>query len=164
MSNQPPYGYPGGPQGYQGGGYPPPPGSPPGKTKTLNLEYNTAGLLCYIPGCCCLVNVIPCILWLATEPKENRLLRFHSVQGLLLAGVWVICWILLTIISIVFGMGMSAMPGTGLAYAGGGLILLLIRLVVGVGLLTVHIIAMVKANQGVMWKLPIIGDIAEKNA
>jgi len=164
MSNQPPYGYPGGPQGYQGGGYPPPPGPPPGKTKTLNLEYNLAGLLCYIPGCCCLVNVVPCILWLATEPKENRLLRFHSIQGLLLAGVWIAVWILFTILSVAFGLGMSMTPGAGLAQAGGGLILLLIRLVVGVGLLAVHIIAMVKANQGQMWKLPIIGDIAEKNA
>jgi uncharacterized membrane protein len=164
MSNQPPYGYPGGPQGYQGGGYPPPQGSPPGKTKTLNLEYNTAALLCYLPGCCCLINLVPCIIWLATEPKENRLLRFHSLQGIGLAIVWVICWILFTIISIVFGMGMSFTPGSSVAYAGGGLILLLIRLVVGVGLLTIHIIGMVKANQGVMWKLPIIGDMAEKNA
>ncbi len=163
MSSQPPYGYPGGPQGYQGGGYPPP-GPPTGKTKTLNLDYNTAGLLCYIPTCFCLANVIPCVLWLATEPRENRLLRFHSVQGLLLAGVWIIVWILFTILSIVFGTGMSLMPGTGLAGAGGALILLLIRLVVGIGLLAVHIIAMVKANQGQMWKLPIIGDIAEKNA
>jgi uncharacterized membrane protein len=30
--------------------------------------------------------------------------------------------------------------------------------------LAVHIMGMVKANQGQMWKLPIIGDIAEKNA
>jgi len=86
------------------------------------------------------------------------------VQGLLLAGVWIVVWILFTILSIIFGTGMSLMPGTGLAEAGLGLIFLLIRLVVGIGLLAVHIIAMVKASQGVMWKLPVIGDIAEKNA
>ena len=82
----------------------------------------------------------------------------------MLAGVWIAVWILFTILSVAFGLGMSMTPGAGLAQAGGGLILLLIRLVVGVGLLAVHIIAMVKANQGQMWKLPIIGDIAEKNA
>jgi uncharacterized membrane protein len=164
MSNQPPYGYPGGSQGYQGGGYPPPPGPPSGKTKVLNLDQNVAGLLCYIPTCCCLINLIPCILWLATEPKENRLLRFHSLQGLFLAGIWIIVWILFTILSIAFGVSMSMMPGTGLAEAGGGLILLLIRACVGIGLLIVHIIAMVKANQNQMWKIPFIGDIAEKNA
>jgi len=163
MSNQPPYGYPGGPQGYEGGGFPPP-GAPTGKTKTLNLDYNVAGLLCYIPGCCCLLNVVPCILWLATEPKENRFLRFHSVQGLLLAGVWIAVWILFTIISIAFGMGMSMTPGSGLAEAGGGLLLFLIRVLVGCGLLALHIIAMMKAYQGQIWKLPVIGDIAEKNS
>ncbi len=91
-------------------------------------------------------------------------MRFHSLQGLFLAGVWVVCWIVFLILGIAFGVSMSAMPGTGLAQAGGGLLLLLIRLVVGLGLLAVHIIAMIKANQGVMYKLPIIGDLAEKNA
>jgi uncharacterized membrane protein len=161
MSNQPPYGY------NQGGGYPPPPPPPPlgdGKTKVLSMAYNTAALLCYIPTCCCLVNIIPCILWLATEPKENRLLRFHALQGLLLACVWIAVWIIFTVVGIAFGVSMSAMPGTGLAQAGGGLMLLLIRAAVGIGLLIVHILGMVKANQGVMWKLPVIGDIAEKNA
>jgi uncharacterized membrane protein len=165
MSSQPPYGYPGG-QGYQGGypPQPPPPPSEPGKTKTLNMNYNTAALLCYIPTCCCLINLVPCILWLATEPKENRFLRFHSVQGLLLFGVWIAIWIIFTILQVAFGMGMAFTPGTDMARAGGGLIIILLRFLVWVILLVVHIIGMVKANQGQIWKLPIIGDIAEKNA
>jgi hypothetical protein len=84
MSSQPPYGYPGGPQGYQQGGYPPPSPPPTGQTKVLNLNYNTAALLCYIPTCCCLINLIPCIIWLASEPRENKFLRFHALQGLFL--------------------------------------------------------------------------------
>ena len=160
MSDQPPYGY------NQGGGYPPPP--PPqgdGKTKVLSMGYNTAALLCYIPTCCCGLNLIPCILWLATEPRENRLVRFHALQGLLLFGVWVVVWIVFTILGVAFGVSMSVMPdGGGLAEAGGGLVLLLVRMCVGIGLLIVHVLAMVKANSGQMWKLPVIGDIAEKNA
>ena len=159
MSSQPPYGYP----GSQGGGYPPPP-PPTNKTKVLNLEYNTAALLCYIPTCCCLVNLIAGILFFATEPRENRLLRFHAMQGMLLAGVWIIVWIVFTILSIALGVSTSFAPGGDLVRASGGLLVLLIRLVVGVALLAVHIMGMVKANQGQMWKLPIIGDIAEKNA
>ena len=162
MSNQPPYGY------NQGGAYPPPPPPPlgEGKTKVLSMGYNTAALLCYIPTCCCLINLIPCILWLATEPRENRLLRFHALQGLLLACVWIAVWIVFTILGFAFGISMSIVPGAGggLAQAGGGLILLLIRMCVGIVLLIVHILGMVKANSGQMWKLPIIGDIAEKNA
>jgi uncharacterized membrane protein len=158
MSSQPPYGYP----GSQGGGYPPPP-PPTNKTKVLNLEYNTAGLLCYIPTCCCLVNIIAGILFLATEPKENRLLRFHALQGLLLGGIWIIVWVVFTILQVAMGVSVSMMPGAGMAQAGGGLLILLLRLVVGLVLLAIHIMGMVKANQGQMWKLPIIGDIAEKN-
>src|SRR5215471_4644117 len=102
MSSQPPYGQGGYQGGYQGGGYgaPPPPGPTPGKTKTLNLDYGVAAMLNYIPTCFCCINVIPCILWLATEPKENRFLRFHSIQGLLLFGVWVILWIIFAVIGL----------------------------------------------------------------
>lgn len=159
MSSQPPYGYP----GSQGGGYPPPP-PPTNKTKVLNMEYNTAALLCYIPTCCCLLNVIAGIVFFATEPKENRLLRFHAMQGMLLAGVWVIVWIIFTILGIALGVSTSFTPGGDMVRAGGGLLMIMVRLVVLVVFLAVHIMGMVKANQGQMWKLPIIGDIAEKNA
>ena len=159
MSSQPPYGYP----GSQGGGYPPPP-PPTNKTKVLNMEYNTAALLCYIPTCCCLVNLIAGILFFATEPRENRLLRFHAMQGMLLAGVWVIVWIIFTILGIALGVSTSFTPGGDMVRAGGGLLMIMVRLVVLVVFLAVHIMGMVKANQGQMWKLSIIGDIAEKNA
>ncbi len=166
MSSQPPYGYPGGSQGYQGGGYPPPPPPPVGsaKTKVLNMGYNTAALLCYIPTCCCLINLVPCILWLATEPRENRFLRFHSIQGLGLAVVWIVLWIVFTILRIAMGVSMSFTPGGGMAGAGGSVLLTLIQWAIGIVLLIIHIVAMLKANQGQMWKLPVIGDIAEKNA
>jgi uncharacterized membrane protein len=150
MSSQPPYG-----QGYQGGGYPPP--SPPaGKTKVLNLDYNVAGMLCYLPICC--INLVFSIIWLASEPKENRLLRFHALQSLLLIGVafvvFVIFWFL------IIAMAVTPVPGTT---AGWGLLSLL-RLVFGFGFFVVSVIGCIKAYQGQMWKLPVIGDIAEKNA
>jgi uncharacterized membrane protein len=158
MSSQPPYGYPGGQQGYQGGGSPPP-GSPPGKTKVLNLDYNVAGLLCYLIPCFCFADLIFCILWLATEPKESRFVRFHALQGLLLFGVGFVIGIVLRIL----GVGMAVGSG-GLVQAGGFGLLFLVQMCVGVVFLVLYIIAMIKAYQGQMWKLPIIGDIAEKNA
>lgn len=194
MSNQPPYGnppggYPPPPEGggYQGGGYQPPPGGgyppqggypPPGgagygggyggpppenKTKTLGLSYNVAALLCYLPFCLCCVNLIPCILWLATEPKENRFLRFHALQGLILFGFFMAILIVLRILGAVVNTG-ARITDSGVAFLGGNLILLVINLVFWVVVLVVHIIAMIKANQMQMWKLPIIGDIAEKNS
>jgi uncharacterized membrane protein len=154
MSNQPPYGY-----NQEGGGFPPPPQGE-SKTKTLGMNYNTAALLCYLPSCLCCANVIFSILWLATEPKENRLLRFHALQGLLLFALWFVVSILFR----VFGIGVSITAPGDLTRAGGFGILLLIQLAVGVGFLVLHIMGMVKASQGAWWKIPVIGDIAEKNS
>jgi uncharacterized membrane protein len=155
MSNQPPYGYPGGPQGYQGGGYPPP-GAPTGKTKVLNLDYNVAGMLSYLPICC--INLIFSIIWLASEPKENRILRFHAFQSLLLAALFFVISVIFFILNI--AVAVTPVPGSS---AGFGLLGLL-RLVCGLAYLVVSILGCVKAYQGEMWKLPVIGDIAEKNA
>lgn len=187
MSNQPPYGnppggYPPPPGGYQGGGgYPPPQGGgfpPPGgyqsgggyggpppenKTKTLGLSYNVAALLCYLPTCLCCVNIIPCIIWLATEPKENRFLRFHALQGLILFGICIVGLIILRILGAVVNTG-ARVTDSGMAFIGGNLVLLVVYIVFWLAILTVHIIAMVKANQMQIWKLPLIGDIAEKNS
>ncbi|MEK6322640.1 MAG: DUF4870 domain-containing protein [Acidobacteriota bacterium] len=157
MSNQPPYGFPpGGPQGYQGGGSPPP-GSATGKTKVMNLDYNVAGLLCYLPICC--VNLITSIIWLASEPKENRFLRFHALQSLFLTGIGIVVWIIFAFL----GVGMAFSSSSSVGAAGSGL-LSLVQLLIFLILLVVHILCMVKAYQGQMWKLPVIGDIAEKNA
>ncbi|HXF39239.1 MAG TPA: DUF4870 domain-containing protein [Blastocatellia bacterium] len=157
MSNQPPYGYPGGSQGYQGGGGYPPPGPPSGKTKVLNLDYNVAALLSYLPICC--INLIASIIWLASEPKENRFLRFHALQSLLLIGLSIVVWIIFMFL----GVGMMFSPSSTVGAAGSGL-LTLIQLVVWLILIILHILCMVKAYQGQLWKLPLIGDIAEKNS
>ncbi len=152
MSNQPPYGYPGGPQGYQGGGYPPQPGPAPGKTKVLNLDYNVAAMLGYLPICC--VHLICSIIWIASEPKENRFLRFHALQSLILTGalfaIYIVLWIFGAVATRIF--------------FGFGLIVFLLECAVGVVALVLFILSAVKAYQGQMWKLPIIGDMAEKNS
>ncbi len=197
MSSQPPYGNPPGGYPPPPGGYPPPPGGfpppqggqpggfpPPGgygygggggfpppqdnKTKVGGLAYNVAAMLCYIPTCLCCINLIPCILWLASEPKTSRFVRFHALQGLLLWGIYFAVYIIFYILSIALGVGSTISTTSdnpfGAAFAGGNLILSLIQLVVFLFLIVLHIIGMVKANQGQMWKLPIIGDIAEKNS
>jgi uncharacterized membrane protein len=149
MSNQPPYG------GYQGGGYPPP-SSPGGKTKTLGLDYSVAGLLAYLPICC--INVICSIIWLASEPKENKVLRFHAMQSLLLVGAAIIIGVVFWILAIVLAVGTpDAVGGIG------NLFLFLLQILVSGVLLIVDIVAMVKAYQGQIWKIPVIGDIADRN-
>lgn len=146
MSSQPPYGYPGGPQGYQGGGSP-----PPGKTKVLNLDYNVAAMLAYLPICC--VSLICSIIWIASEPKENKFLRFHALQSLILTGASVAAFFVLWVVSIVAGQISVAL----------GLLILLVEIALGAGCLILFIMGAVKGYQGQLWKVPVIGDIAEKN-
>ncbi|HVG19419.1 MAG TPA: DUF4870 domain-containing protein [Blastocatellia bacterium] len=161
MSDQPPYGYPQG--GYQGGGYPPP--SPPtGKTKTLGLEYNVAAMLCYLPSCLCCINLIFAIIWLATEPKDNRFLRFHAMQGLMLFAIALVIGIIFNVLGV--GVSFGAYVGTGgseVVAHSAGMLVNLISSLVSLALLIAHIIAIIKALQGQIWKIPVIGDLAEKN-
>lgn len=193
MSNQPPYGgqggYPPPPGGggYQGGGgfpppggggYPPPGGGgygyggggsfpPPGnKTKTFGMNYNTAAMLSYLPNCLCCLGLIFSLIFFFTEPKENKFVRFHAMQGLLLFGVNFVLNIIINVIGVALGTG-SAMSRDGISggmFAGGNALLSIVSWGLGLVFLIIHIIAMVKANQMQMWKLPVIGDFAEKNS
>jgi len=151
MSNQPPYGYPGGSQGYQGGGYPPP-GAPTGKTKVLNLDYNVAAMLAYLPVCC--ASLVASIIWLASEPKENRFVRFHAMQSLILAGVMLAAFFVLWVISFIAVR----------IFFGFGILIFLVEMALLAVWLVLTIMGCVKAYQNQMWKIPFIGDIAEKNA
>ena len=149
--------------GYQPGGFQQPGGYPPmgpvsGKTQTLGLDYNVAAGLCYIPICA--INLISSILWLATEPKTNKFVRFHALQSLFL---WVF--------SIVFAVGLWLLVAIG-AFLGAAvnemvaLVVMLVvglgGLVIGLGLLVVVVMCLIKAFGGQIWKAPIIGNLAEK--
>lgn len=128
------------------------------------MNYNTAGLLSYLPICC--VNIVLSIIWLATEPKENKFLRFHALQSLFLTAVVIVVWILFVILAIIFGAGaaMTAAGGADMAAQGILGILQIIQWILYLGILIIHIVCMVKANQLQMWKVPVIGNLAEKFA
>jgi len=120
-------------------------------------------LLCYIPICC--VGIIFSIIFLVTEPKENKFLRFHSLQSLLLTAASIVVYIAFWIISavLVVGAGATGSTGAGMAASGISLILLLLEIVIGVGFLVAYIMGCVKAYQNEIWKMPVIGNIADKN-
>ncbi|HUK91704.1 MAG TPA: DUF4870 domain-containing protein [Blastocatellia bacterium] len=138
----------------------PPPG---GKTKVLSLDYNVAAMLCYLPICC--ISIIVPILIVATEPKENKFVRFHALQSLFLTGVIVVLFGILWVLSIVLAVGSSTAGSAGSAAGAGiGLLILLVECVVGLVLLIVFIMGMLKAYKYEIWKLPVIGDLADKNS
>jgi uncharacterized membrane protein len=103
------------------------------KTST-GLEENVAGLLSYVLGW------VSGLVFILLE-NENKFVRFHAMQSIIVFGA-------LSIISIVIG----AIPFIGWGLAP----------IVGVLGFVLWIVLMIKVYQGVMVKLPWAGDLAEK--
>ena len=104
-----------------------------GKTST-GLQENVAGLLCYVVGW------VGGLVFLLLEPK-NRFIRFHAMQSIIVFGALNIIWIPVQFIPFLNLF-------VGWILGGLGFVL--------------WIVLMVKAYQGVMYKLPVAGDMAEK--
>src|SRR5699024_10991143 len=98
------------------------------------MDENTAGFLCY------LVGFITGIIFLVTE-KDNHFIRFHAMQSIVTFGG-------LFVINIVLGM----IPILGW----------LVMLIMAPLTFIVWIVLMLKAFSGKMYKLPIAGNVAEK--
>jgi len=119
-----------------------------GKT-ALGLDTNVGAMLTYLPICG--ISLIYSIIVLVTE-KANKLMRFHAFQSLLLWGALVVGCIAVTIVSIVL-----AFVSSTLSVMFGFLVWLVL-----LGVIAVAIFMCVKAYGGEMFKLPVIGDMAEK--
>ena len=104
---------------------------------------NVAGMLAYI-------TIIPAIIFLVMEPyNRNRFIRFHSWQCLFFALALFVLHMGLSIFTLVPFLALITLP---------------LHLLVSLGGLILWIIVLMKANQGQMYKLPVIGDLAEKQA
>src|SRR5215475_10359343 len=109
---------------------------------------NVAGMLAYI-------TIIPAIIFLVMEPYNRKpFVRFHAWQNIFLNGAAIVLWIVLMILTV----AASIVPVVG------HLLVMLLGLVVWVGFVVVWIVLLIKANAGQMYKLPFIGDLAEKQA
>ena len=105
------------------------------KTST-GLEENVAGLLCYVLGW------ITGLVFFLIE-KENKFVRFHALQSIIVFGILSIAGIVIGWIPIIGGI---------------------IGALIGLLSLVLWIILMIKAYQGEKFKLPWAGDLAEKNS
>ena len=128
---------------------PPPPPSyiPPASSASSGLNANLAAALAYI-------TIIPAIVFLVLEPYNRMpLVRFHAFQSIYLsiAAFILQCGILMSMFLL------HIIPGMGL-------LLTLIRSIVGLGVFAAWVICILKAYQGEWFKLPIIGDLAERQA
>jgi len=104
-----------------------------GKT-SLGLEENIEGLLCYVLGW--LTGIIFVVL-----EKENKFVRFHAFQSIATFLILMVAgWIARSL----------------------GFIFAIFGVLIGILTFILWIILMWKAYKGEMYKLPIVGDWAEK--
>ncbi len=122
-----------------------------GKT-ALGLDNNVGALICYLGNLVCALGLIYSIIVLVTD-KTNKLPRFHAFQSILLSAVGII-------VAMVFGMvfGVAAASRSGILSGLGGLL----YAVFAIALLGAVIFCCIKAYQGEIFKLPVIGDLADK--
>lgn len=103
------------------------------KTST-GLQENVAGLLCYV------LAWVSAIIFLILE-KDNKFVRFHAYQSLVVFGSLQIICLVLNIIPILGSF---------------------INVAISILSFILWIVLIVKASQGLKYKLPIAGDIAER--
>ena len=117
---------------------PPPPPTPTEQSTTQvgGLDVNVAAALSYFP--------IIAIVWLVLEPyNKNRFIRFHAIQAIGLAVISMGINVVLTMIPF---LGWIILPFFSLA------------------MFALFVVSAVKAFQGTEFKLPVVGDFADKQA
>ncbi|MGB7555932.1 MAG: zinc-ribbon domain-containing protein [Candidatus Korobacteraceae bacterium] len=129
-----------------GASAPPPTPVPPASYGNTNapaapMAENIAGMLAYF-------TIIPAIVFLVIEPyNRNRFVRFHSFQCLFTCAALIVLHICLSIFSYILPLMMFPIWG-----------------LLGLAELALWLLLVIKAYQHEMFKLPIVGDLAEKQA
>lgn len=104
-------------------------------------------MLCYILG------IITGLIFFLIE-KSNDVVRFHAAQSVVFSGSVIVLWIVLAILGIV----VSTVSWTL------GNLFSLLTLIVWLGLFVLWVVLLIKGYSGEKWKLPILGDLAERMA
>jgi uncharacterized membrane protein len=129
-----------------------PPPVQTGKSST-GLDENIAALLAYVFGW-----LSGLILFLME--KDSRLVRFHAMQSILLnvaiAVLAIVVGVVISILILILGQVSGALAGIA------GVISLLFWLAFAVVIAVIWVLCMIRAYQGKMFKLPFIGDMADK--
>lgn len=107
---------------------------------------NVAATLCYVLG------LITGIVFLVLAPyNQSKFVRFHAFQAIFFHIAVIGLWIVDTILAITMPLSLHILVS-------------LLWMVIFLGVLAVWILLLIKAYQGERFKLPVIGDLAEKQA
>lgn len=123
----------------------------------LGLDANITALLGYIIWIVALIALV--------MEKENKFVRFHTIQSLLYHAAIVVLMIAFVIIGVFLGI-VGAVAGEAGGAIGGifGSLIGLVGMVVFLAYLVGLIYAAVQAYGGKWFKLPIVGNLAERFA
>ena len=147
--------------GYQQGGYQQPPnyqqpyGTPFTATPNANgptsmgMDANVAAGLSY------LFSIVGGLIFYFGE-KQNRFVRFHAMQSILFNAFWIVLFIVLFTVQSLLYATVILIPL--------GIVFTCLTFLLPLALLVVWIVLMVYAFQGKYFKLPVIGDYAERYA
>ena len=122
----------------------------PAPAINAGLTENAAGALCYLFG------LITGVIFLVMAPyNQNPRIRFHAFQSIFFhvafIVAWMVEWVVFMVLAMVLPYGLSAM-------------LSLLSLVLWFGGVLIWLLLMWKAYQGQSFSLPVIGNIARKQA
>jgi uncharacterized membrane protein len=109
---------------------------------STGMSENVAGALCY------LIGFITGIIFLVIAPyNQNKFVRFHAFQSIFFNVAYIAFWILMSFLTVLtHGIGFLLFP------------------LIGLGFFVLWLYLMFSAYNNKRIKLPIIGDLAEKQA
>ena len=121
----------------------------------LGLDANLVALFCYIGNFVCSLGLILSIITVVTD-KTNKLARFHAFQSILLSVFGIVLGLVYAVIGVI-GAAVDGAIGFPIISLGLFAIIGIIGLLIFVGM----IFAAVKGFQGQLYKLPLIGNMAD---
>lgn len=114
----------------------------PNGATSMNMDPNTAAGLSYILGW------ITGLIFFLSE-KQNRFVRFHAMQSILVSVAIIVVYMVVFILSLLPVIGLIAC---------------FLNPLIGLAAFVLWIILLIQAFQGKYFKLPVIGDYAERYA
>ena len=84
--------------------------------------------------------------------KDNKFAKFHGKQGLFFFIAYIVVFIILWILAVIFSYTFTPI----------GIIIWVLDVLLWIVVIVFSIIGIIKSVQGEYWKMPVIGDWAEK--
>ena len=128
-----------------------------GPKTVFGLDLNVAAGLAYLPVC--FVHIIVSIGIISTD-KTNKLPRFHAFQSLLTSAVMIGGSVICLVLMMLFVFIGAALNAPAIAVL--GFLFYFVIIALALAHFVALIIGMIHGFQGKIFKLPVIGNMADK--